>query len=57
MSETETIDRLIRHWKEDGMTKDEWVVALMSSIAHSLAIIADQMTRKGEKDEHSQRIS
>lgn len=57
MSETDTIERLIRHGQEKGTTTDEWIICLLSSIAHSLAIIADQMTRKGEKNEHAQRIS
>ena len=43
-TETETINEVIVNGVKNGMTTDEWMVALLSSIAHSLAVIADKMT-------------
>ena len=49
MSEVETVNQYLKSIQEQGATKDEWVVGLLSSIAHSLAVIADKIG-EGEKN-------
>lgn len=49
MSEVENVTEYLKSVQEKGATKDEWVVGLLSSIAHSLAVIADKIG-KGENN-------
>lgn len=50
MSEVENLNEYLKNTNKKGATKDEWVVGLLSSIAHSLAVIADKIG-EGEKEE------
>ena len=43
---------MVEYGNEKGKTTDEWLVALLTSIASSLAIIADSMSREdGEQND------
>ena len=44
MNQVEKINKLLDMGQEMGATTEEWHVALLSSIAESLAVIADEIT-------------
>ena len=51
MSEKEKLNAMLKFGFENVKTTDEWLVALLSSIASSLAIIADSMSREDGEQE------
>ena len=44
--EKEKLDKTIKAGMEQGLTADEWYVAMLTSIASSLAVIADKLTEE-----------
>lgn len=58
-TEREKVGAMIRYMQEKGSSRDEWHVSLLSSIAASLAIMADDLHRIREVvdkvDEEQQR--
>lgn len=48
--EKEKLDKTIKAGMEKGLTADEWYVALITSIASSLAVIADKLTEKESQE-------
>lgn len=51
MTHTENLNKLVESRMGKQTTKDEWVVSLLTSIAYSLATIADLMLEKEDKKE------
>lgn len=43
MNQVAIVNEYLKSVQEEGATHDEWVVGLLSSIAHTLAVIADKM--------------
>ena len=43
MKETKIVEETIKRGIKQGCTEEEWIVSLLSSIAHSLAVIADAL--------------
>lgn len=43
MNQVAIVNEYLKSVQEKGATNDEWVVGLLSSIAHTLAVIADKM--------------
>ena len=43
MKETEIVEQTIKRGIKEGCTEDEWIVSLLSAIAHSLGVIADAL--------------
>ena len=43
MKEKEIVEETIKRGIKQGCDKDEWIVSLLSSIAHSLGVIADAL--------------
>ena len=43
MKETKLVEEIIKRGNKQGSTKDDWIVSLLSSIAHSLGVIADTL--------------
>jgi hypothetical protein len=51
MTEQEKLEKNVNDMNaEGGGTKEKWELLLLTSIANSLAIIADRMTDRSEKD-------
>lgn len=48
--EKEKLDKTIKAGMEQGLPADEWYVALITSIASSLAVIADKLTEKESQE-------
>ena len=49
-SEVEKITRLLVEGEKAKLSSDNWIVALLSSIASSTAVIADKLTESENKD-------
>ena len=49
MTEKERVEQLLIEGEKAKLPRDEWIVALLSSIAYSLAVIADRINRKEQE--------
>ena len=45
MTETKMVEKTIKEGIKQGCTEEAWIVNMLSSIAHSLAVIADNINK------------